>query len=139
MPDLALDDISRMPLKRLFVLLQAQHVHRVRKRCQRVAQFMAQHGQELVLAAIQVDQRVGLFLQLALKAAALGNVVQTDDGSDDFTVAIFQRNYVGNDVDARAVGPLHHDFHVMRRCNIASQHGGHRRLRMRQRRAVWKM
>ena len=56
LPGLAFNDLAGLALRRVFILLQAQQMNRVGNRRQRVAQFMAEHGQKLVLAPVLVGQ-----------------------------------------------------------------------------------
>ena len=76
--DLARDDAAGLQLDRVLVRLPAQQHQGVADRRQRVAEFVAQHRQELVLAAGQIGQRLGLFQGLALQPVARGDVLEDD-------------------------------------------------------------
>ena len=52
-------------LELVLVLLETQELHGVGDGSKRVAEFVTQHRQELVLAAMQVGQRFRLLLQSA--------------------------------------------------------------------------
>lgn len=61
-------------LELVVLLLKTQQLHGVGNRGQRVAEFMTDYRQELVLAAMQVDQRLGFLLRLFFQLAAFGDV-----------------------------------------------------------------
>ena len=73
-PHLPLNDGPGFLLQRVRAVLQAQDVQGVHDRRQRVAEFVREHCQELVLAAVRVGKLAGLFLQLPLHPLALGDV-----------------------------------------------------------------
>ena len=66
LPHLTLNDIESLLLQWLFVLLQVKQLHGADQGGERVAQFMAEHRQKLVLAAVQLNQDLRLLLRLAL-------------------------------------------------------------------------
>ena len=76
--DLALDDTAGLLLDRVVILLQAQQHQSVGDRRRRVAKFVAEHGEELILAARQVGQRLCLFQGLALQPVARCDVLEND-------------------------------------------------------------
>ena len=60
---------------------QPEQVHGVTDRRQRVAQLVAEHGQELVLAAVGLGQLLSVAFQLLLQPLALGDVPKDEDHS----------------------------------------------------------
>ena len=130
MLELTLDDGAALLLTRLFVLLQTQQLHRIEQSGKRVAQLMAEHGQKLIFAAVQVRQRLRLFPGLALQTAAIGNVVKASDGAGNFSPDIFQRNDIGDNSNARSVGPLDDDFLVIHHRVFTLQNWGIRDFRL---------
>ena len=61
-----------------------QQMHRVAQRGQRVAQLVRQHRQELVLAAIRLDERLLGFLQV-------GDVERRADHADEVAIRVQPR------------------------------------------------
>ena len=55
-------------------VLETKEMHGIEDRGQGIAEFMGQHRQEFVLAAVKVGQRFRLLLRLPLQAAAFGDV-----------------------------------------------------------------
>ena len=119
---LPLDDLAGLLLDRVLaaVLLEPQQVHGVADRGQRVAQLVGEHRQELVLAAVQVGQGLGLLPDLLLQPAALGDVadVALDDQPvvllvdvadeldlDRLAALVLQRQVLVADVAVRPAAP----------------------------------
>ena len=74
MPDLAADDVGRLAHASGVVGGHAQQFGGGADRCERVAQFVRQHREELVLATVCLSQRVE-------HVAALGDVEHRSDHS----------------------------------------------------------
>ena len=136
LPDLTLDDAAGLLLKRVFIRLQPQQVDGVQDWRQRVAQLVAEHGQKFIFAPVQISQRLGLLECLALQPTAFGNVIKAGDGASDLSLAIQHRNDIDHQIDARAVEPLDHDFHVVHRGCVALQNSCHRAFRVRDQGAI---
>src|SRR5436190_7115434 len=58
------NDGSRFLLDRMFIFLEIQKLDRICDGRERIAKLMGNHGQKLVLAAMQVGQRFGLGLRM---------------------------------------------------------------------------
>ena len=62
-------------------LRRLQNLRGIAQRRERVAQFVREHGEEFILAAIRPDEVRGVFRLGILQRAALGNVREVaDDG-----------------------------------------------------------
>ena len=68
---LTIDDIPCPPAVRLRGAVKAKELNGTSNGSKRIAQLMAQYGQELVLSAVGLRQLVGMQLQLALQAQPL--------------------------------------------------------------------
>ena len=113
--DLSFDDPACLALDWVLVLLEAQEMHGVGDRCERVAEFMTEHRQELVLAAMKISQSLRLICGLSLQAGARGDVVKAIDRAGNVPAIIPERNNIGDDVNSRAVWSLDDNFHVVYR------------------------
>ena len=71
MTHLPLDDTEGLLLELAFALVETQDLHGVGNRGEWTAEFMAEHGQELVLSAGQVGQGLRLLACPLLQQAAL--------------------------------------------------------------------
>ena len=78
----------------------AQHLDGIAHGSQRVAQFVGQHGQELVLAPAG-------FFQILLHLLAIGNVDESRDRAARLARLVQKRHGVADDDAFRAVGKGH--------------------------------
>jgi len=71
---LSFNDGEGFLVERFLILPQTEKMHCVGDGGEWVAEFMTEHRQELVLAAVQVGQRFRLFLQIPFQAATFADV-----------------------------------------------------------------
>ena len=136
MLQLALHDAAILLLQRIGVFWLAQQLHRIGKRRQRVAQLMAEHRQKLVLAPVQLRQRLRLLAGFVVQTGAFGHVVAAGDGAGDVACLADQRHHMGDNRHARTGRPLNHEAFVIHRRNVALEHFGGTRLQRGRQRAV---
>ena len=130
LPGLARNDTASLQLRRRFVFDSFKQLNSIKNSRNRVTQFMIKHGQELVFAPIQGKQGLRVLRCLILHAAALGDVVQTNDGTRDLGLVVFQRHDVGDHRDFRAIRAFHHHFNITRCGGLAREYRGDWRLVM---------
>ena len=95
LPHLPLDDAADVAQRGVVGQRQAQRRHAAADRRQRVAQLVGEHGQELVLAAVAVAQRL-------LERLALADVAGDRGGADDAAVLVADRRDGQRHVDDAA-------------------------------------
>ena len=87
---------------------------------------------------MEISQRFRLLLCVVFEAASLGDVIKAIDCPGNFSPLIFERDNVGDDIDALTIRPLDDDFHVTHFGYYTVQDFGHRRLDVGHGRAVGK-
>ena len=137
LPHLPLNHIACLHLHRVVVLVQPQQAHGVGNRRQRVAQFVAQHGQKFVLAPVEVGQHGGLRLCFLLQTTALSHVIKTGYYPLHLPLVIPQRHHVHHQRQPESVGPFQHHFHVAGTGRLILEQLLHRFIGMANQRPVW--